>query len=161
MKISLIVAADENLGIGKNNQLPWHLPADLKYFKTLTTGHTIIMGRKTFESIGRILPNRRHIVVSRQNNYLAEGAEVVPSLQDAFDLCKDESEAFVIGGAQMFEQSFPLADILYLTIIHHQFDADTFLPEIDQTYWTEAESSTHEPDEKNLYSYTFIKYIRA
>jgi dihydrofolate reductase len=82
-------------------------------------------------------------------------------LQDAFHICKDESEAFVIGGAQIFEQSLPLANNLYLTIIHHQFDADTFLPEIDQAHWIEAESSTHEPDEKNLYSYTFIKYIRA
>ncbi len=161
MTISLIVATDEKNGIGKNNQLPWHLPADLKHFKTLTTGHPIIMGRKTFDSIGKALPNRKNIVISRQSNYTAEGATVVSSLWDAFELCDDENEAFVIGGAQIFEQSLPLADILYLTIIHHQFDADTFFPEIDQAYWIEAESITHEPDEKNLYSYTFIKYIRA
>lgn len=161
MIISLIVATDEKNGIGKNNQLPWHLPADLKHFKTLTTGHPIIMGRKTFDSIGKALPNRRNIVVSRQRSYVAEGAEVVSSLQDAFDLCREESEAFVIGGAQIFEQALPLADILYLTVIHHQFDADTFFPEIDPTSWIETESSTHAPDEKNIYSYTFIKKIRA
>ncbi|MEJ7691742.1 dihydrofolate reductase [Daejeonella sp.] len=161
MTISLIVATDEKNGIGKNNQLPWHLPADLKHFKTLTTGHPIIMGRKTFESIGKALPNRRNIVISRQASYVAEGADVVSSLQDAFDLCDDEIEAFVIGGAQIFEQSLSQADVLYLTVIHHEFDADTFFPQIDPTNWIKAESSTHEPDEKNIYSYTFIKYIRA
>jgi len=161
MTISLIVAVDENNGIGKNNQLPWHLPADLKHFKTLTTGHPIIMGRKTFESIGKVLPNRRNIVISRQSNYLAEGADVVSSLPDAFDLCEDESEAFVIGGAQIFEQALSQSNILYLTVIHHQFDADTFFPEIDKFKWIKGESKTHEPDEKNIYSYTFIKYIRG
>ncbi|MES3019437.1 MAG: dihydrofolate reductase [Bacteroidota bacterium] len=161
MKISLIVATDEQNGIGKNNQLPWHLPADLKHFKTLTTGHPIIMGRKTFESIGKALPNRRNIVISRQSGYTAEGADVVSSLRDAFDLCEDESEAFVIGGAQIFEQSLSQADILYLTVIHHHFEADTFFPKIDSADWIQTESTTHEPDEKNIYSYTFIKYIRA
>lgn len=161
MTVSLIVATDENNGIGKNNQLPWHLPADLKHFKTLTTGHPIIMGRKTFDSIGKALPNRTNIVISRQSNYVAEGATVVSSLQDAYDLCDDETEAFVIGGAQIFEQALPQADILYLTVIHHVFDADTFFPKIDLSRWIEAESTTHGPDEKNIYSYTFIKYIRA
>lgn len=161
MTISLIVATDENNGIGKNNQLPWHLPADLKHFKTLTTGHPIIMGRKTFESIGKALPNRTNIVITRQNNYAAEGAIVVSSLQDAYNLCDDEMEAFVIGGAQIFEQALTQADILYLTVIHHAFDADTFFPQINQSQWLKAESATHEPDEKNIYSYTFIKYIRA
>lgn len=161
MTISLIVATDEKNGIGKNNQLPWHLPADLKHFKMLTTGHPIIMGRKTFDSIGKALPNRRNIVISRQDDYIAEGATVVSSLQDAFDLCNDEDEAFVIGGAQIFEQALPQADVLYLTVIHHQFDADTFFPEINENDWIAAESLIHEPDEKNIYSYTFIKYIRA
>lgn len=161
MKISLIVAVDEQNGIGKNNQLPWHLPADLKHFKTLTTGHSIIMGRKTFDSIGKALPNRTNIVISRQDDYSAEGAEVVSSLQHAYDLCQDDNEAFVIGGAQIFEQALPGADILYLTVIHHQFDADTFFPKIDENDWIAAEKVTHLPDEKNIYSYTFIKYIRA
>jgi dihydrofolate reductase len=161
MTISLIVATDEKNGIGKDNQLPWHLPADLKHFKTLTTGHPIIMGRKTFDSIGKALPNRQNIVISRQDNYVADGAEVVASLQQAFDLCDNAGEAFVIGGAQIFEQALPIADILYLTVIHHQFAADTFFPEIDPDSWVEAERFRHEADEKNIYPYTFIKYKRA
>lgn len=161
MIISLIVATDENNGIGKDNQLPWHLPADLKYFKTLTTGHPIIMGRKTFESIGKVLPNRRNIIVSRQEKYTAEGAEVVPSLEDAFLLCENEEEVFIIGGAQIFEHSLTYADVLYLTLINHRFDADTFFPEIDKKIWKELESTSHEADEKNKYSYTFIKYSKA
>jgi len=161
MTISLIVAVDENNGIGKNNQLPWHLPADLKHFKTLTTGHPIIMGRKTFESIGKALPNRRNIVVSRQKSYLAEGADVVSSLPEAIDLCENENDVFVIGGAQIFEHALPTADVLYLTVIHHQFDADTFFPEIDKSNWIKETSSSHAPDDKNIYSYTFIKYIRG
>ena len=161
MTISLIVAVDENNGIGKDNQLPWHLPADLKHFKTLTTGHPIIMGRKTFESIGKALPNRHNIVISRQSGYLAEGTSVVSSLDEAFALCEDNEEAFVIGGAQIFEHALPLANFLYLTLIHHQFKADTFFPEINPTRWIELESITHKPDEKNSFAYTFIKYIRA
>lgn len=161
MTISLIVAIDENNGIGKNNQLPWHLPADLKHFKNLTTGHPIIMGRKTFESIGKALPNRRNIVISRQDGYTAEGAEVVGSLQDAFQLCPAEEEIFILGGAQIFEHSLALADILYLTVIHHHFQADTFFPEIDKKMWKEVESITNLPDEKNKYQYTFIKYKRV
>ncbi len=161
MIISLIVATDESNGIGKDNQLPWHLPADLKHFKTLTTGHPIIMGRKTYESIGKALPNRRNIIISRQEKYTAEGAEVVSSLEDAFQLCKHEDEVFIIGGAQIFEHSLVLADVLYLTVIHHRFDADTFFPEIDQNIWKELESVSHQPDEKNKYSYTFIKYSKA
>lgn len=161
MIISLIVAVDENNGIGKDNQLPWHLPADLKHFKALTTGHPIIMGRKTFESIGKALPNRQNIVISRQNDYLAEGASLVSSLEEAFGLCKSYDEAFIIGGAQIFEYALPLADILYLTVIHHQFNADTFFPTINKSNWREAESTTHKPDEKNIYAYTFIKYVRA
>ncbi|WP_411275680.1 dihydrofolate reductase [Daejeonella sp.] len=161
MKISLIVAVDENNGIGKDNQLPWHLPADLKHFKNLTTGHPIIMGRKTFESIGKALPNRHNIVISRQSDYLAEGVTVVSSLTQAFALCEDHDEAFIIGGAEIFMLALPLANVLYLTIIHHQFNADTFFPKIGTKSWLNAESSTHEPDEKNMYAYTFIKYLRA
>lgn len=161
MTISLIVAIDENNGIGKNNQLPWYLPADLKHFKTLTTGHPIIMGRKTFESIGKALPNRKNIVISRQSNYLAEGADVVSSLPAAFDLSQDEDEVFVIGGAQIFEHALPLSNTLYLTIIHHQFDVDTYFPHINEDSWIKVESINHAPDEKNNFSYTFIKYIRA
>lgn len=160
MIINLIVAVDENNGIGKNNQLPWHLPADLQRFKSLTTGHPIIMGRKTFESIGRALPHRRNIVISRQSNYTAEDAETVHSIEESLHLCKDENDIFIIGGAQIFKQSLESADFLYLTIIHHNFDSDTFFPEIDKEQWIEELVINCEPDEKNGYPYTFIKYRR-
>ena len=161
MTLSLIVAVDENNGIGKDNKLPWHLPADLKHFKALTTGHPIIMGRKTFESIGKALPNRRNIVISRQTDYFAEGISVVSSLDEAFRICQTDDESFVIGGAEIFTYALPLANILYLTVIHHEFNADTFFPEINKENWIEAENTNHEPDEKNIYAYTFIKYVRA
>ena len=161
MIVNLIVAIDEKNGIGKDNKLPWHLPADLKHFKVLTTGHSILMGRKTFDSIGKALPNRRNIVISRQQDLVIGGVEVVLSLEDAFSLCRNENEVFVIGGAQVFEQSLPFAHILYLTVIHDNFEADTFFPEIEENKWIEEHSIRHEPDEKNIYPYTFIKYRKA
>lgn len=161
MIVSLIVAIDEDNGIGKDNKLPWHLPADLKHFKTLTTGRTIVMGRKTFDSIGKPLPNRRNVIISRQKDLAAEGAEVVQSLREAFDLCANENEVFIIGGAQIFEYAMPLANTLYLTLIHHTFEADTFFPEIDRRNWIEEQRSEHVPDDKNKYPYTFIKYGKA
>ncbi|MDO8991819.1 dihydrofolate reductase [Daejeonella sp.] len=161
MNINLIVAIDQKNGIGKNNLLPWHLPADLKHFKTITTWHPIIMGRKTFDSIGKALPNRRNIVISRQSGLVIPGAELCSSLNNAIKLCKDEKDIFVIGGAQIFEQALPVANILYLTIIHEDFDADVFFPVINMNEWTEEEKILHEPDEKNLYSYSFIKYKKA
>jgi len=161
MNINLIVAIDEKNGIGKNNLLPWHLPADLKHFKTITTGHPIIMGRKTFDSIGKALPNRRNIVISRNAGLIIPGVELCSSLNNAIELCKDEKDVFVIGGAQIFEQALPVANILYLTIIHEDFDADVFFPEINMNEWNEVEKNLHQPDEKNLYSYSFIKYKKA
>ena len=161
MNINLIVAIDEKNGIGKNNLLPWHLPADLKHFKTITTGHPIIMGRKTFDSIGKALPNRRNIVISRQSGLKIPGVELCSSLNNAIELCKDENDVFVIGGAQIFEQALPLANVLYLTIIHEDFDSDVFFPLINMNEWTEKEKTLHQPDEKNLYSYSFIKYKKA
>ena len=160
MKINLIVAVDEKNGIGKNNQLPWHLPADLLHFKNLTTGFPIIMGRKTFDSIGKVLPNRRNIVISRQSNLEIPGAEVSGSLQGALELCKKENDIYIIGGAQIFEQALPLADSIFLTVIQHDFDADTFFPSLDKEVWKESSNSIHKPDEKNLYTYSFKKYIR-
>jgi dihydrofolate reductase len=161
MNINLIVAIDKKNGIGKNNLLPWHLPADLKHFKTITTGHPIIMGRKTFDSIGKALPNRRNIVVSRQSGLQIPEVELCSSLNKAIELCKDEVDVFVIGGAQIFEQALPIADVLYLTVIQEDFDADVFFPEIKMNEWTKEEIILHEPDEKNLYSYSFIKYKKA
>lgn len=128
MLISIIVIADENNGIGKNNQLLCHLPADLKYFKQTTLGHTIVMGRKTFESIGKPLPGRTNIVISRQTDLAIEGCLVLPHLGDAINHAKasGETELFITGGGTIYELTLPLADKVYLTRLHHQFDADTF-----------------------------------
>lgn len=155
MNITLVVAIAENNAIGKNNQLLWHLPADLKHFKQITSGHTIIMGRKTYDSIGKPLPNRRNIVITRQNDLKLEGVEVVGSLNDAVALCTTESEVFVIGGAEIYKSALPLAQKIYLTTVHQSFDADAFFPEIDREQWTETEKESHSPDEKNAFSYTF------
>lgn len=153
--ISIIVAISNNNAIGKDNQLLWHLPADLKHFKQITSGHTIIMGRKTFDSIGRPLPNRRNIVITRQSNLAIEGVEVVNSLNEALELCKAENEVFIIGGAELYRTALPLVQKIYLTTVHKAFDADAFFPEIDLKEWMETEKATHAPDEKNAFSYTF------
>jgi len=153
--LSIIVAIASNHAIGKNNQLLWHLPADLKHFKQLTTGHPIIMGRKTFDSIGRPLPNRRNIVITRQSDLKIEGTEVVNSLDEALALCKAENEVFIIGGAELYRTALPLVQKIYLTTVHQAFDADAFFPELDLKEWLETEKVTHAPDEKNTLSYTF------
>ena len=160
MNLSIIVAVDENNGICKNNQLPWHLPADLKHFKTLTTGHPIIMGRKTFDSIGKPLPNRKNIVITGQKDLHIDGVEIVNSLEEALMICKNELEVFIIGGSQIFNQALLLSNKLYLTRIHQVFDTDTSFPEIDKNLWVEQERTEHRPDEKNLFSYTFISYTK-
>lgn len=129
--ISLIVAHDKNYVIGYENGMPWHLPGDLKYFKDMTMGKPIIMGRKTFESIGRPLPGRRNIVITRNDKYDAQGIETVSSLDAALALVKDVPEIMVIGGAQIFEQAMPLADKLYITLINHEFKGDTYFPRYD------------------------------
>ncbi|MDT4834763.1 IS1595 family transposase ISSsu9 [compost metagenome] len=158
--LSVIVAIAEDNAIGRNNQLLWHLPADLKHFKNLTTGHTIIMGRKTFDSIGKPLPNRRNIVISRNPGLEITGAEMVNSLNHAIALSKDDSEVFIIGGAEIYRQAFPLAQRLYLTRVHGLFEADTFFPKIDATLWKETHAITFPPDEKNALSYTFSTFER-
>ncbi len=159
MSINIIVAIDKNRGIGKDNQLPWHMPADLKFFKEKTTGHTVIMGRKTFESMGRGLPNRRNIVVSRQSDLRYEKAEVVDSLPSALSLCNENAaEVFIIGGAELFKDAFKYADRLYITEIHHTFDADTFLPPFNKEAWQEIHREDKEADEKNPYPFSFTTY---
>lgn len=160
MILSNVVVVDKNLGIGRNNQLLVHFPADLKYFKKLTTGHTVIMGRKTYESMGKALPNRRNIVITRQKDYTLTDAEVKHSLSEALDLCKDENEVFVVGGAEIFKQALPESDKIYLTRIHKLFDADTFFPRIDNS-WKEAKREDHQADEKNPFNYSFITYVRS
>jgi len=159
MRINLVVIADEKNGIGKNNQLLAHLPADLKHFKELTVGHPVIMGRKTFESMGKPLPQRRNIVVTTQDIKI-EGCEIAHSIKEAVDKCKGVERLSIIGGANIFEQSMHLADTIYLTRLHHTFDADTYFPAINPEIWKETEKVHHEPDEKNIFPYTFITYNR-
>ncbi len=155
MTVAIVVAISENNGIGKDNQLMWHLPADLKHFKAITSGHTIIMGRKTFDSIGKPLPNRRNIVISRNKELAIAGSEVVHSLAAALQLCADDEEVYVIGGAEIFNQSIQLANKIYLTRVHQTYEADTFFPEIDHRFWEESDLEQHLPDEKNTVAYTF------
>lgn len=138
--LSIIVAIASNGGIGKNNELLWHLKADLKHFKAITTGHTILMGRKTFESIGRPLPNRRNIVISSQNAFAIDGVEVFHSLEEALEAVKSEEEVFIIGGGEIYRQTMPLASKLYLTVVEREYEADTFFPEIDYSQWKELSS---------------------
>lgn len=158
-EISQVVVADENNGIGRNNQLLCHLPADLKHFKTLTIGHPVIMGRKTFDSMGKPLPNRRNIVITRKQIEIP-GCEVVHSIEEAIALCKEEEKASIIGGSTIYEQSLHLTDTIQLTRIHHTFQADTFFPEINHDNWVEVSKEHHEPDQKNIYAYTFITLKR-
>ena len=159
MTVSIIVAIGENHAIGKNNQLLWHMPNDLKHFKDITSGRTIIMGRKTFDSVGKPLPRRRNIVVTRQDITIP-GCEVVKSVEDGLALCKDEDEVFIGGGAEIYKLAMHLTDRIYLTIIHKSFDADTFFPEIDKTEWKEVKQEDFEPDEKNPLPYSFITLER-
>lgn len=137
-RLTLIVAMDRNRGIGIANQLPWKLPEDLAHFKRTTIGHAIIMGRMTFESIGRALPGRRSIVVTRNPAWQATSVMTASTPQQAFELARDETEAFIIGGAELFEQTLHLADRMIVTLIDSQFECDTFFPEIDPDLWTET-----------------------
>ena len=159
MIVTIVVAIAENYAIGKNNQLLWHMPADLKHFKNITTGHTVIMGRKTYDSVGKPLPNRRNIIVTRQDIKI-EGCEVVKSIEDALALCANEDEVFIVGGAEIYKLTMSKTDRIYLTIIHHSFDADTLFPEIDYTDWKETARQDHQPDEKNKFPYSFITLER-
>jgi dihydrofolate reductase len=162
MKISIIVVAGKDNEIGKGNDLLCRLPADLKRFKEITSRHTVIMGRKTFESLPKgPLPNRRNIVISRNKDLTIEGAEVYPSLAYALVKLIDETEVFIIGGAQIYEQSLSVADKLYLTRIHAGFpEADAFFPGINFHEWRETNRETFPADEKNPYSFTFFEYER-
>lgn len=160
--VTVIVAAGENNAIGKNNDLIWHLSKDLKRFKSLTSGHHIIMGRKTFESFPKPLPNRTHVVITRQENYqVPDGVIVVNSLEDALDASRRDSQPFIIGGGEIYKQGLPFADRLEITRVHATFpDADTFFPEIDVSKWKEIERHTHQADETHAHSFSFISYLR-
>ena len=145
--LSLLVAMSKNLVIGKNNRLPWHLPEDLKHFKALTMGHPIIMGRKTYESIGKVLPGRTNIIITRQKNYVIPSAIVVDSIQSAFAAGLEENsaknEAFVIGGEEIFHQALTFSQRIYLPEIQKTFDGDTFFPALNSQEWREAERTIH------------------
>jgi dihydrofolate reductase len=158
--ISLIAAIGKNNELGKSNTLLWHLPADMKHFKDVTTLHPVIMGRKTFESIGKPLPNRRNIVITRNVNYKKDGVELAYSLSEALDLFPDQNEeVFIIGGAELYKQTIPVADKLYITHIDAEDkNADAFFPEIIPIVWNEVSHIEHEIDEKNIYPYTFSIY---
>jgi dihydrofolate reductase len=157
MIISLIVAMDQAGGIGKDGGLPWHLPADLKRFKALTMGHHLIVGRKTHETIGRPLPGRTTIVLTRDLDYRADGCLVAASLDEALELARQrgEDEAFVIGGAQVYDEALPLADRIYLTGVHGVFEADVYFPQFDLDGWTVKESLEHPADKENPVGFTF------
>jgi dihydrofolate reductase len=160
MTISIIAAMGANRVIGYRNALPWHLPADLKHFKSITMGKPMIMGRKTWLSIGRPLPGRRSIVVTRDPMFRAEGCEIAHALEAALKIAGPASEVVVIGGAQLFSESLPLADRLYLTVIDHMFQGDVYFPPVDATRWKEVSREEHESDSANLYRYRFLKYER-
>ena len=162
MIISLIAVLGRNNEIGKDNRLLCRLPSDLKRFKAITSGHTVIMGRKTFESLPNgPLPNRRNIIISRNTQFAVEGAEIYSSLDYAFLKCINELEVFITGGAQIYAQALPVADKLYITRIHASFpEADTFFPPIDRNKWKETGRETFPADEKNPYPFTFLEYER-
>ncbi len=162
MIVSLIAAMDENRGIGVNNKIPWRQAFDLKRFKALTMGHHLIMGRKTFESIGKPLPGRTMLIISRNLNYHPRGCFVVHSLSGALDLAgkRGESEVFVIGGGEIFSQVIGVADRLYLTLVHTKVEADVLFPVIDKNIWVETEESYHEADEENEFPCTFKYLVR-
>ena len=161
--ISFLVAADEGNVIGKDNKLPWHLPADLKYFKNLTWGMPVVMGRKTFESIGKPLPGRTSIVITRNKAWAFEKVLVAHTIDEAVQFAAERGvkEVFVIGGAEIFTTTLPNAGRIYLTRIHHRFEGDVFFPEMQASEWQLVNSHTHQPDEKNGYSYTFETWERT
>lgn len=163
MKVSQIVAISTNRAIGKDNDLVCHLPADMKFFRQTTTGHHIIMGRKNYESIGRPLPKRTNVIISRNPSYKAQGCITVSSIEEALDLAKKngEDEAFIIGGGQIYKQSLNLTDTIYLTQVHTKLDGDTFYPDLEETEWEKISEEYHSKDEKNLYDYSFQKFTRV
>jgi len=161
MKISIVVAMAANRVIGNNNRLPWHLPADLKHFKQTTMGKPILMGRKTWESIGRALPGRTNIVITRDENYAAPGCVVVHSIEAAMQAAQQQDEVMVIGGAEFYRQVLPRADTIYLTRIHQDFEGDAFFPELDETGWQEVARVDCDADDRNPCAYSFIRLDRV
>ncbi len=160
MTISLVVAASINNVIGSDGGLPWHLPDDLRHFKRLTTGKPVVMGRRTFESIGRPLPDRRNIVMTRDPAYVATGCDVVSSVSEALDLVRDADEAMIIGGGQVYRDFLAYADRIYLTRVRANIEGDTYFPEIDEAAWQLVESEHHAADERHGYAFDVMVFER-
>lgn len=160
MRISLIAAMDENRVIGKDNDIPWRIPRDWEYVRQVTSGHSIIMGRKNFQSLGKALKNRRNIVLTRNENLKFEGCEMAHSIEEVFEQCRDEEEIFIFGGEGIYRLFLPYVEKMYLTKVHHEFEGDTFFPEIDYSNWEEVSVKKGVRDEQNLYEYDFHVYIR-
>jgi dihydrofolate reductase len=160
-EVTMIAAAGENNELGKDQDLVWHLPDDFRRFKALTTGHHIIMGRKTFETFPKLLPNRTHIVITRQQDYKSDGAIVVNTLEKALKIAADDPQPFVIGGGEIYKMALPAADKIELTRVHGTFEADAFFPEFDEDNWKLIKSDFHPKDEKHNYAFTYLTYERA
>ena len=160
MTISIIVAVAENNAIGYDNHLLWHISEDLKRFKSITTGHHIILGRKTYESVGKPLPGRINIVISRQENYTVDGCLVAKSIEDALLIAKDDSEVFIIGGGEIYKQALSITDKIYLTRVHAGFAGDTFFPELNLSEWATESVQKGKPANDDGFGYTFINLIR-
>ena len=159
--LTLIAAASENNALGKDNDLVWHLPDDFKRFKALTSGHYIVMGRKTFESFPKPLPNRTHVIITRQKDYtVPEGCIVANSLKNAIELCPESEEIFIIGGGQIYKQSIGIADKIELTRVHTTVEADAFFPEIDEDIWEVIQSEYHPKDEKHKHDFTYLTFVK-
>ena len=158
MKISIIAAMGNNRVIGVDNRLPWYLPADLRHFNRLTQGHHLLMGRKTFESLDGPLPNRTIVIISRNKDYSPKGVHCAGSLPEAIELVDEDDEIFVAGGAQIYAEAFPLSDRMYLTLIHHDFEGDTYFPEFNRDDWLLTDRQDREKDSENQYSYSFLTY---
>ncbi|MBV1923343.1 MAG: dihydrofolate reductase [Flavobacteriaceae bacterium] len=158
--ITLIAAAGENNELGKDNDLVWHLPDDFKRFKQLTTGHHIIMGRKTFESFPKPLPNRTHVVITRNPNYKKEGAVVTNSMESALEIAKNDNEIFIIGGGEIYTLGLDFATKIELTRVHASFDVDTYFPEIPSKDWKLTDEVFHDKDERHKHSFTYQTFIR-
>ena len=158
--IIMIAAVAENNALGENNKLVWHLPNDFKRFKTLTSGHHIIMGRKTFESFPKPLPNRTHIVISRQKDYQPEGCIVVDSMEKAVAICPKDETSYIIGGGEIYNLGLPFTDRMEITRVHHNFEADAFFPEINLEEWEISKAEFNPKDEKHLYDYTYQTFSR-
>ncbi len=158
--ITIIAAAGENNELGKNNDLVWHLPDDFKRFKQLTTGHHIIMGRKTFESFPKPLPNRTHIVITRNQAYQKDGITVVHTLQEALEIAKDDPQPFIIGGGEIYKMALAVSDKIELTRVHGTFDADTFFPAINSNNWQLIHEEFHPKDDKHKFDFSYLTYVK-